>query len=70
VTDADGTPGQWYSHTFAPGQPDLDWESERVREDFDDILRFWLDRGNDGFPDRRGSGVSRDCRPAGRRVRR
>uniref|UniRef100_UPI003D7CE34A alpha-amylase family glycosyl hydrolase n=1 Tax=Kineococcus sp. SYSU DK007 TaxID=3383128 RepID=UPI003D7CE34A len=49
ITDADGTPGQWYLHTFAPEQPDLDWEREEVREDFDAILRFWLDRGVDGI---------------------
>jgi len=46
---ADGRPGQWYLHTFAPEQPDLDWSNERVREDFDAIVRFWFDRGVDGF---------------------
>ena len=49
VVERDGVPGQWYLHTFAPEQPDLDWESEDVREEFDSILRFWLDRGVDGF---------------------
>jgi alpha-glucosidase len=44
----DGTPGEWYLHLFAPGQPDLNWESPRVREDFSDVLRFWFDRGADG----------------------
>jgi alpha-glucosidase len=41
--------GQWYLHNFAPGQPDLDWWNEDVREEFDDILRFWLARGIAGF---------------------
>jgi alpha-glucosidase len=49
VVEADGTPGQWYLHTFAKEQPDLNWRSEQVRADFDDILRFWLDRGVDGI---------------------
>ncbi len=49
TTNSDGTPGQWYMHTFAPEQPDLNWNSEQVRADFDAILRFWLDRGVDGI---------------------
>ena len=49
VTEADGTPGQWYLHLFAPEQPDLDWSSPRVLAAFDDILRFWFDRGVDGL---------------------
>ena len=49
VREADGRPGQWYLHTFAPEQPDLDWEHPGVREDFDAVLRFWLDRGVDGL---------------------
>lgn len=49
VTRQDGTPGQWYLHLFDRSQPDLDWENPWVREQFHDILRFWLDRGVDGF---------------------
>jgi alpha-glucosidase len=49
VTEADGTPGDWYLHLFAPQQPDLNWEHPGVRAEFEDILRFWLDRGVDGF---------------------
>ena len=45
----DGTPGQWYLHLFDASQPDLNWHNDEVRSDFDDILRFWLDRGVDGF---------------------
>jgi alpha-glucosidase len=49
VTEADGTPGQWYLHLFDASQPDFDWSNEEVREEFRRILRFWLDRGVDGF---------------------
>jgi len=49
VTEADGNPGQWYLHLFDTSQPDLNWEHEWVAQQFDDILRFWLDRGADGF---------------------
>ncbi|HZR53375.1 MAG TPA: alpha-amylase family glycosyl hydrolase [Streptosporangiaceae bacterium] len=41
--------GQWYLHMFAPGQPDLNWAEPAVRAEFEDILRFWFDRGVDGF---------------------
>ncbi|TFV98009.1 glycoside hydrolase family 13 protein [Orlajensenia leifsoniae] len=49
VTEPDGTPGQWYLHLFDSSQPDLNWDDPWVREQFRDILRFWLDRGVDGF---------------------
>jgi alpha-glucosidase len=41
--------GQWYLHLFAAEQPDLNWENREVREDFLTTLRFWSDRGVDGF---------------------
>ena len=41
--------GQWYLHLFAPEQPDLNWDNPEVREEFESVLRFWLDRGIDGF---------------------
>ncbi|WP_404430395.1 glycoside hydrolase family 13 protein [Microbacterium lacus] len=41
--------GQWYLHNFAVEQPDLDWSNPEVREDFVRTLRFWSDRGVDGF---------------------
>ncbi|GAA1282954.1 glycoside hydrolase family 13 protein [Saccharothrix xinjiangensis] len=41
--------GQWYLHLFAPEQPDLNWGRPEVREEFLDVLRFWLDLGVDGF---------------------
>ena len=41
--------GDWYLHLFAPEQPDLNWALDEVREDFLTTLRFWSDRGVDGF---------------------
>ncbi|PSK98058.1 alpha-glucosidase [Murinocardiopsis flavida] len=41
--------GQWYLHLFAREQPDLNWANPEVRAEFLDILRFWSDRGVDGF---------------------
>ncbi|HEV7451288.1 MAG TPA: glycoside hydrolase family 13 protein [Pseudonocardiaceae bacterium] len=41
--------GQWYLHLFAPEQPDLNWENSEVTADLERTLRFWLDRGADGF---------------------
>ncbi|MFB6616958.1 glycoside hydrolase family 13 protein [Streptomyces sp. NPDC056367] len=41
--------GDWYLHLFAPEQPDLNWEHPEVAEEFDSVLRFWLDLGIDGF---------------------
>ncbi|QTX03653.1 glycoside hydrolase family 13 protein [Agromyces archimandritae] len=49
IAEPDGTPGQWYLHLFDASQPDFDWTNEEVREEFRRILRFWLDRGVDGF---------------------
>lgn len=49
VTEADGTPGQWYLHMFAPEQPDWNWANPEVVDEFDRVLRFWFDRGVDGF---------------------
>jgi alpha-glucosidase len=45
----DGTPGEWYLHLFAPEQPDFNWANPEVRAEFEDILRFWFDRGVDGI---------------------
>jgi alpha-glucosidase len=41
--------GQWYLHLFDTTQPDLNWSNPEVRDEFVAILRFWLDRGVDGF---------------------
>lgn len=45
----DETSGQYYCHLFVSQQPDLNWRNERVRQEFDDIYRFWFERGVDGF---------------------
>ncbi|GGF04035.1 glycoside hydrolase family 13 protein [Mycetocola zhadangensis] len=49
TTNPDGTAGQWYLHLFDSSQPDFDWTNDEVRAMFRDVLRFWLDRGVDGF---------------------
>ncbi|MEZ0094652.1 glycoside hydrolase family 13 protein [Streptacidiphilus sp. EB129] len=46
---ADGRPGEWFLHMFAPEQPDWNWEHPEVRAEFESVLRFWLDLGVDGF---------------------
>jgi glycosidase len=40
---------EYYLHIFAPEQPDLNWENPKVRDAVHDIMRFWLDKGVDGF---------------------
>jgi alpha-glucosidase len=45
----DPSSGQYYLHNFLPTQPDLNWWNEDVRAAFDEILRFWFDRGIAGF---------------------
>jgi alpha-glucosidase len=49
VTEPGGSAGQWYLHLFAPQQPDFNWGHPAVRAEFEDILRFWFDRGADGI---------------------
>ena len=45
----DKATGQYYYHAFAKQQPDLNWRNPQVREEMQSVLRFWLDRGVDGF---------------------
>lgn len=45
----DETTGQYYLHSFLKEQPDLNWRNPEVREAMFDVIRFWLDRGVDGF---------------------
>ncbi|KAK9234124.1 glycoside hydrolase superfamily, partial [Lipomyces kononenkoae] len=45
----DANTDEYYLHLFAKGQPDLNWENPKVRDAVHDIMRFWLDRGVDGF---------------------
>jgi alpha-glucosidase len=49
VTERTGEPGEWYLAVFTPDQPDLNFDHPDVGAHFDDVLRFWLDRGVDGF---------------------
>jgi alpha-glucosidase len=49
VTEPDGSPGEWYLHLFAPEQPDFNWADASVRKEFEEVLRFWFDRGADGI---------------------
>ena len=49
ITEADGTLGQWYLHIFDSSQPDFNWENPKVHDFFAGVLRFWLDKGVDGF---------------------
>jgi alpha-glucosidase len=49
TVDDEGHPGQWYLHLYTPEQPDLNWANAEVRADFEQTLRFWFDRGVDGF---------------------
>ena len=49
VVEADGNPGQWYLHLFDAEQPDLNWDNPEVFDDLEKTLRFWLERGIDGF---------------------
>ena len=49
VVEPDGNPGQWYLHLFDAEQPDLNWDNPEVFDDLEKTLRFWLERGVDGF---------------------
>ena len=41
--------GQWYLHLFTPEQPDVNWRNADIKAEFEQTLRFWFDRGIDGF---------------------
>ncbi|MFF2064586.1 glycoside hydrolase family 13 protein [Streptomyces sp. NPDC058200] len=51
ISEFGGTPwtrlddGEWYLHLFAPEQPDLNWAHPAVRQEHEDVLRFWFERG-------------------------
>jgi alpha-glucosidase len=49
LPERDGAPGQWYLHLFDAKQPDFNWRNPAVGDFFEAILRFWFDRGVDGF---------------------
>ncbi|HTZ43335.1 MAG TPA: glycoside hydrolase family 13 protein [Jatrophihabitans sp.] len=50
----------WYLHLFAAGQPDLNWTDPQLAGEFDAVLRFWFDRGIDGFRIDVAHGLSKD----------
>lgn len=52
--------GQWYLHLFTKEQPDLNWKNPEVHEDFKKTLRFWSDRGVDGFRIDVAHGLAKD----------
>lgn len=52
--------GQWYLHIFTVEQPDLNWKNPEVHEDFKKTLRFWSDRGVDGFRIDVAHGLAKD----------
>ncbi|MBE6483354.1 MAG: glycoside hydrolase family 13 protein [Actinomycetaceae bacterium] len=62
--DAPGSPWQddpqWYLHLFDSSQPDLNWDNPAVHAEFRDVLRFWLDRGVDGFRIDVAHGLAKD----------
>jgi alpha-glucosidase len=60
VTELDGSRGQWYLHLFDSTQADLNWENPEVHEDFEKTLRFWLDKGVDGFRIDVAHGLAKD----------
>jgi alpha-glucosidase len=60
VTESDGNLGQWYLHLFDSSQPDLNWENPEVAADFEKTLKFWLDRGVDGFRIDVAHGLAKD----------
>ncbi|MFY9806965.1 MAG: alpha-amylase family glycosyl hydrolase [Pseudonocardiaceae bacterium] len=49
ISEPDGSPGQWYLHLYAPEQPDWNWRDPQTAPFFDEVLRFWFDRGVDGL---------------------
>ena len=55
--------GQWYLHLFDSSQPDLNWADHEVQADFERTLRFWSDRGVDGFRIDVAHGLAKDLAP-------
>lgn len=55
-----GGSGQYYCHLFLPEQPDLNWANPAVMDEFAAILRFWCDRGADGFRIDVAHGLTKD----------
>ena len=55
--------GQWYMHLFTKEQPDFNWDNEEVHQYFLDTLRFWADRGVDGFRIDVAHGLKKNLEP-------
>ncbi|TFB71845.1 alpha-amylase [Cryobacterium glaciale] len=55
--------GDWYLHLFAVEQPDFNWSNREVRDEFLTTLRFWADRGVDGFRVDVAHGLAKDLSP-------
>jgi len=41
--------GEYYLHIFSKKQPDFNWRNEKLREELKDVIRYWIDKGVDGF---------------------
>ena len=54
--------GEWYLHLYSSRQPDFNWDDPEIREEFEDVLRFWFDRGVDGFRIDVADGLVKDPR--------
>ena len=67
VTEADGSPASGTCTCSTPEQPDLNWTNPEVRADFETTLRFWFDRGVDGFRIDVAQRAGQAGRPARRR---
>ena len=59
--ELDPATGQCYLHNFLPGQPDLNWWNRGVHDAFDDIMRFWFERGIAGFRIDVANGLVKDA---------
>ena len=60
ITESNGELGQWYLHLFDSSQPDLNWDNQEVRADFETTIRFWLDKGVNGFRIDVAHGLAKD----------
>ena len=60
IVEQDGSLGQWYLHVFDSSQPDLNWTNAEVAADWITTLKFWLDRGVDGFRVDVAHGLAKD----------
>ncbi|RBY76596.1 glucohydrolase [Blastococcus sp. TF02-09] len=65
VWELDGASGEYYLHLFDRRQPDLNWENPQVRTAVYEMMRWWLDRGVDGFRMDVINMISKDVAPDG-----